>query len=293
MTFSIGGGFEQAAYSNKGNVWPLSRLFGRPSKDECFEAFKIGNLPAERLSRRHGRADRVIFHLHGGGYLVKLMDLYRFAARRYLKASQGATVLTIDYRTAPEHTFPAALEDALMAWDWLLNKGYSEEQMIVIGDSGGAHLATTFDMCLRDRGRTLPKALILLSPWLDLTASGPFYKENRFRDPIFGLKKEGETFVERYNLLFQYFANQDIKAPYISPIFGDFHGFPNTLIQVGSDEILLSDAITFYEKATKVGVNATLSIYDGIFHTFQILTSFLPESKKAWNEIQAFIESQW
>ena len=278
----------------KKGIWLANRpSIWRPSKGQQVQKITIDSVPAELLVSDDGMDDHIIFHLHGGGYVVGLMDLYRFAASKYSKISGGAKVLTIDYRTAPEHVYPAALEDTEKAWDWLINNGYKEEKIIVIGDSAGGNLAVSLLMKLRDKGRKLPKALITLSPWLDITASGSSYHTHRFRDPIFGIKKEEDDLFEIHSFLADYFIHHNLTHPYISPIYGEFTNFPNTLIQVGTEELLLSDAMTFYEKAKEANVNITLTTYEGMFHDFQILTSFLPESKKAWEEIEAFIKTQW
>ena len=153
------------------------------------------------------------------------MDLYRYVAAKYARASHGAKVLTVDYRIAPEHAYLAAIEDVQVTWNWLLEQGYKEENIIIVGDSAGGNLTVSFVLKLRDSGRRLPKAIITLSPWLDLTCSGRSYEENLMRDPIFGLKDENQNLIDSNAILLQYFEGQDLTNPYISPIYSNFDNF--------------------------------------------------------------------
>lgn len=193
-------------------------------------------------------------------------------------------MLTIDYRVAPEHPFPAALEDTVEAYEWLLSCGFKPEQIIVAGDSAGGGLTLALCMYLRDHGKALPCGLIAMSPWTDLTASGESYDTNYERDPLFGNTRDSLIYNK------DYVGDADETNPYISPLFGDFTGFPPMLIQVGSYEMLLSDSTSVAEKAKKQGVKVRLSIYEGMFHVFQMAMLMMPESKRAWAEVGKFIE---
>ena len=196
---------------------------------------------------------------------------------------KGMSVLTVDYRVAPENPYPAALEDAFSAYCWLLEQGFSSEQIIVAGDSAGGGLAMALCHYLKDKGMQLPCGLIAMSPWTDLTAGGESYDTNYEKDPLFGNSRD--TLI--YNK--DYLGDNDPMDYYISPLFGDFRGFPPMLIQVGSYEMLLSDSVSVAAKAREQGCRVRLSIYEGMFHIFQMAAKLLPESRKAWVEIGRFI----
>lgn len=255
---------------------------------ECFAVEKISmeHFTMELLSQKEEEdqnRDRIILQLHGGGYVAPMRNGYRTFAGLYSEVSRGMSVLTIDYRVAPENPYPAALEDAFSAYCWLLEQGYSSEQIIVAGDSAGGGLAMALCHYLKDKGMQLPCGLIAMSPWTDLTASGESYDTNYEKDPLFGNSRD--TLI--YNK--DYLGDNDPMDYYISPLFGDFRGFPPMLIQVGSYEMLLSDSVSVAAKAREQGCRVRLSVYEGMFHIFQMAAKLLPESRKAWVEIGRFI----
>lgn len=247
--------------------------------------YKLKNFAMELLEWKDSESDRVIFQLHGGGYVGAMKNSYRTMAGLYSEVGGGARVLTIDYRVAPEHTFPAALEDALAAYDWLLGQGYTEDRIIFAGDSAGGGLAMALCHYLLDNGRKLPAGVVAMSPWADLTAGGKSYKENFEIDPLFGNTRDSLVFDSVY------IGDNDPENPYISPMFGEFAGFPPMLIQVGTHEMLLSDSRTVAEKAKAAGVKVRLSEYEGMFHVFQMAATLMPESKRAWAEVGRFLET--
>lgn len=228
--------------------------------------------------------NKVILQLHGGGYVAPLRNAYRMFAGLYVEVSHGMSVFTVDYRVAPEHPYPAAIEDAFTAYEYLLGLGYQPRQIILAGDSAGGGLALALCHYLKDHGRKLPGGIIAMSPWTDLTASGDSYTANYEKDPLFGNTKDSLIYNSGYA------GDYDKTLPYISPLFGDFAGFPPMLVQVGSYEMLLSDSVDMVEKAKEAGVKVRLSVYDGMFHVFQMAAKMLPESKRAWMEIGKFIE---
>jgi acetyl esterase/lipase len=265
----------------------------KPPWGYTLTTYTVDGVPIETVTKKSGNSDRLVLILHGGAYVIGLVDLYRDLAVRYSKISRNAAVMLVDYRIAPEFTFPAALEDAEKAWNWLLARGYKEENIIIAGDSAGGNLALALVMKLRDEDRDLPKAMILMSPWADMTASGESYRENLFKDPMFGKKtwvvrKPAESGATR-----TYAGNHPLDDPYLSPVYGEFHRFPPMLIQVGTEEILESDAKTVYEKAKAAGVDVTLSRYEGMFHVFQIFGDFIPEVRQAWEEVGDFLRWQF
>lgn len=248
------------------------------------ERIHMENFEMEKLTWKDSTSRWVVLHLHGGGYVGAMRKHYKQMAGLYSEVGGGATVVTVDYRVAPEHTFPAALEDALAAYEWILDQGYSHDQIIIAGDSAGGGLAMALVHALKASWRKLPAGIVAMSPWTDVTCSGNSYKDNFEIDPVFG--------NERSELVFEnpYVGDADPRDPRISPLFGDFYGFPPMLIQVGTDEMLLSDSISVAEKAKSAGVKVRLSIYNGMFHVFQMAGTIMDESKQAWAEVKRFFE---
>ena len=225
----------------------------------------------------------IILQLHGGGYYGDMNNSYRDMAVQYYEVSDGMDVLTIDYRVAPECPYPAALEDAIASYQWILEQGYESSQIVLAGDSAGGGLALALCLYLRDNNMLLPKAIITMSAWTDLTCTGVSYEEKFNIDPVFGGTKDSVVFQN------EYYKNDNQKNPYISPIFGEFDGFPEMLMQVGECEMLLSDTITVAEKAKAAGVKVSMHIYPGMFHIFQKGMNMYPESTAAWDEIKEFL----
>lgn len=251
----------------------------------CMSIIEMEHFTMELLeSHENPRTDKIILQLHGGGYVGAMRNAYRMFAGLYNEVSRGISVLTIDYRVAPEHPYPAALEDAYAAYLWLIEQGWFSEQIILVGDSAGGGLAMALCHYLKDQGRQLPCGIVAMSPWTDLTASGESYNTNYERDPLFGKTRDSLLYNK------DYVGENDPMNAYISPKFGDFREFPPMLIQVGSYEMLLSDSVDVAAKAREQGVKVRLSIYDGMFHIFQMAAKMLPESKRAWVEIGKFIE---
>ena len=249
------------------------------------ERIQVGKCDMEILTPPKVASDRVVLQLHGGGYIGKLKNSYRSFAKLYSDMRGGMKVFTLDYRVAPEEPYPAALEDACEAYRFIRELGYAGEQILLAGDSAGGGLALALCGYLRDKGQELPGAAVLMSPWTDLTASGASYEENYKLDPLFGNTRESMI----YNG--DYFGENDPSDPYISPIFGKFEGFPPMLFQVGSIEMLLSDSVDAAEKARKAGCQVKLTVYEGMFHVFQMSMELLPESVRAWEEVTEFVEN--
>lgn len=258
--------------------WKCPRAF-------TMEELELPQFTMELLTPKEGaRTDYIILQLHGGGYIGAMRNAYRTFGVFYSQESKGMSVLTIDYRVAPEHPYPAAVEDALAAYQWLLDKGWEGKQIILAGDSAGGGLALALCMYLKDHDYPLPGGIIAMSPWTDLTASGPSYQENYEKDPLFGNTRDSLI----YNR--DYVGDNDPKDPYISPLFGDYEGFPPMLLQVGSFEMLLSDSVLVAEKAKAAGVKVRLTVYEGMFHIFQMALNVLPESRAAWIEVEHFLQ---
>lgn len=253
----------------------------------CFEMREIHmeHFTMKLLVRKEEpREDLVVLQLHGGGYIAAVRNAYYVFAGLYNEVGNGCSVLTPDYRVAPEDPYPAALQDALASYQWLLDNGYSGEQIVLAGDSAGGGLAMALCMYLRDHEMPLPCGIVAMSPWTDLTASGESYETNYERDPLFGNTRESMIYLDDYA------GTHDKSEPYLSPLFGDFYDFPPMLIQVGSLEMLLSDSVSVAEKARGQGVKVRLSVYEGMFHVFQMAYLNIPESKKAWAEVGKFFD---
>lgn len=254
---------------------------------DCFNMTHIdmGQFTMKLLSSKENpREDKVILQLHGGGYTGAVRNAYYVFAGLYNEVSHGCSVLTPDYRVAPENPYPAALEDAVASYQWLMDKGYFGEQIILGGDSAGGGLAMALCMYLKDHHMPMPCGIVAMSPWTDLTASGESYETNYEKDPLFGNTKESLIYVNDYA------GDHDKMDAYISPLFGNFKEFPPMLIQAGSIEMLLSDSVSVAAKARQQGVKVRLSVYEGMFHVFQMAYLNIPESKRAWAEVGKFIE---
>lgn len=257
---------------------------------KCPDCFRMTAIETEHFqmeyleSKEKPNTQKVILQLHGGGYIGAMRNSYRTFAGLYNEVSHGMSVLTPDYRVAPEYPYPAALEDAFTAYSYLLEQGWYAEQIIFAGDSAGGGLAMALCHYLKDKGLPLPCGIVAMSPWTDLTLSGESYDTNYERDPLFGKTRDSMIYNK------DYIGDEDPMNAYISPLFGDFRDFPPMLIQVGSYEMLLSDSVSVAAKAREQGVKVRLSIYDGMFHIFQMAAKMLPESKRAWVEIGKFID---
>ena len=244
----------------------------------------MGKFKMEALRRNNVANKWVILQLHGGGYVYPFRNIYRTMAGLYSEAGRGAAVVSVDYRVAPENPYPAAVEDALEAYMSLLSAGYLAENIILAGDSAGGGLCMALCHRLRKLGMPFPAGIIAMSPWTDLALTGPSYKENFDRDPVFG-NSRAETIFDN-----PYAKDEELKNPEVSPLYGDFKGFPPTLIQVGSEEMLLSDSLSVADKLREAGVKLRFTEYEGMFHVFQMAGTIMQESKQAWAEVKRFLE---
>lgn len=217
-----------------------------------------------RLRAPHGRRHAILY-CHGGGYTSGNLGYARVLASKLAHVT-GYDVLSFEYRLAPEHPYPAAVEDALQAWDHLMLLGYGAQDIILAGDSAGGNLALVLCLRLRGAGRRLPGGLVLFSPWTDMTMSGPSYGERAAIDPM--LTANYIDAVRR-----AYAPGEDFSHPELSPLFGDLSGFPRTLVQVGDHEILFSDAQRLAEALRRQNVPARLEVSEGMWHVFQMFPS--------------------
>lgn len=224
-----------------------------------------------------------ILYLHGGGYYFCSPRSHR-AITFGLATRANARVISLDYRLAPEHRFPAALEDSVAAYRRLLGDDVPAQSIVIAGDSAGGGLALATLLALRDAGDPLPAAAVLFSPWTDLTCSGDSMRTNDGRDPMY----HASVFPL---VAAQYLGAADARSPYASPLFGEFEGLPPLLIQVGDTELLLDDSTRVATKARAAGVRVELDIWRNVPHIFQVWAPFMPEARKALTRAAAFIEA--
>lgn len=204
----------------------------------------------------------VILYCHGGGYSTG-SSLYARTLTGKLAMSTSMDVLSFDYRLAPENPYPAATQDAMRVWNYLMLLGYGARDIILAGDSAGGNLALSLTLKLKEEGRLLPRGLVLMSPWTDLTSSGKSHQTKAEIDPVLNA-----GYLE--DMIRNYAAGQNLDNPYISPLFGEYEGFPPTYIQVGSNEILLDDSTMLYHKLLKANVSVKLDTFEGMWHVFQM-----------------------
>jgi monoterpene epsilon-lactone hydrolase len=226
---------------------------------------------------------RCILFLHGGGWVYGWMPLYNRLMDKLGRAAQ-ASVLAVDYRLAPEHPFPAALDDCLAAYRYLLEQKIDPRKIVIMGDSAGGNLALACMLSLKSAGLPLPGAAVCLSPATDLAEQGDSFRANAAKEIV--LPPSFVAFAKR-----SYAAGHDLRDPLISPLYGDLSGLPPLLVFVGGDEVLLSDGQQLVEKAVAAGVDATLRVYPGMWHVWQ-LTPGLPEAERAIGEAVQFIREK-
>jgi len=227
-----------------------------------------------------GSCDRAVLYLHGGGYTAGGLD-YAKGFGALLASETQLNVFCVAYRLAPEDKYPAALNDAYTAYQYLLEKGFAPEHIAFAGESAGGGLALCLALRLRDEGKPLPACIACISPWADLTLSGASYRNNILRDP--SLIREALA----YDVI-AYAAGHEYE-PYVSPVYGNFTGFPPCLFFAGSDEILLSDARTVHHHLLRAGVASELIVEDGMWHVYPLYG--IPEGKRAIVRMSAFIRS--
>jgi acetyl esterase/lipase len=247
------------------------------------EHVTIGAMPAEWLTSPGARSDAAILYLHGGGYVIGSPRSHRHLAAAIGAAAQ-APVLLADYRLAPEHPFPAAVDDAVAAYRWLVGT-VAPGRVAIGGDSAGGGLTVATLLALRDAGLPLPSAGVCISPWVDLTCGGTSYATRAEADPI--VKRESVA-----QMATAYLAGKDAKTPLASPLFADLRGLPPLLIQVGDDEVLLDDAVQLAERARKAGVDATLEVEDKMIHVWHWFFPMLDEGQAAIDRIGAFVRGR-
>ena len=248
------------------------------------EPLKAGGVPAEWVTiSEYPISNNVILYLHGGGYVSGSIETHVGLVSEIARGSK-TRALVIEYRRAPENPFPAALEDATVAYHWLVDdQGINPANIIIAGDSAGGGLTLACLVKLRDIGAPLPVAAVCLSPWTDLALTGKSIQTKAEKDPFITLE-ELEFMTE------QYLGETDSKNPLVSPLYAELQGLPPLLIQVGTSEILLDDSIRFSNRAKAAGVEVQLAIWDDMIHVFAAFAEWAPEGRQAIDQICEFIK---
>jgi len=279
VALSMSGWSEGNVAAQRARQEKTSKYVRHPGDIQC-QSISAGGVPAAWI-KTPDVGSGVLLYLHGGAYALGSINTHREWIARLTRATNTRT-LAIDYRLAPEHPYPAALDDVITAYRWLIKEDCPPSQIIIAGDSAGGGLTLATLVALRDAGGPLlPAGAVCISPWTDLALTGASIHSKAKADPM--LSPEG---LEKYA---EYYAGgHDLTTPLISPLYADLGGLPPLLIQVGSDEILLDDAVRFAEKARAADVEVTLQVWDEMFHVFHMLR-FLTETKEAIGYIAGFV----
>ena len=281
IPFQLKGWMEGPVADKRVKIETMNRFARLPAGVRCTPVSANG-VPAEWVAPPDPPAGALLY-LHGGAYAMGSIHSHRDLVAR-LAVAAGLRALVIEYRLAPENPYPAALQDALAAYRWLLAQEIDPAQIVIAGDSAGGGLALATLLALRDGGDPLPAAAICLSPWTDLALKGASMQGKAAADVI--LNPAG---LRRFAAL--YAGEHALDEPLISPNYADLHGLPPLLIQAGTDEILLDDARRLEQQARAAGVEVRLEVWEGLFHVFQTV-GFLPESKEALEQIGRFVAGQ-
>ena len=255
-------------------------ITGEPGGVDYIEV-DAGGVPAMWAIPKGCAEDRVVLCLHGGGYVVGSMYTHRKVYGHLAKAI-GCRALILHYRRAPEHPHPAAVEDAVLAYRWLLDDGIEPEHICTTGDSAGGGLCTSVLMAIRDQGLILPAAGMPISPWYNMTLSGDTIQSKAAVDELVG---EG---ILR-NMASMFLGDCPPEDPLASPLFGDLAGLPPLYIQVGDDETLLDDSLRFAASANQAGVEVKLEVFPEMQHVFQFLAGTAPEGDEAINKFAEWV----
>jgi acetyl esterase/lipase len=253
--------------------------------DVTVDRTEAGGRPAEWVAAPGADPARVILYLHGGGYAIGSLNTHRDLASRLSRAS-GARALTVDYRLAPEHPHPAAVDDALAAYRWLLESaGVEARHVVVAGDSAGGGLSVATLLAARDAGLPLPAAGVCISPWVDLEGVGESMTTRAADDPI----------VQRDGLLRMagwYLGGASPRTPLAAPLHADLAALPPLLVQVGTAETLLDDAARLATRAKDAGVDVTYEPWEDMIHVWHVFAAMLPEAEQAIARIGAFVRER-
>ncbi|HLG46824.1 MAG TPA: alpha/beta hydrolase [Reyranella sp.] len=260
----------------------MGAFLGAP--DAKCEKVDVDGVPAEWVSARGVDAGRAVLYLHGGGYAIGSLNTHRRLAFD-ISAASGARVLLLDYRLAPEHPFPAAVDDAAKAWRWLLKQGLAANKLAIAGDSAGGGLTIATLVNLRDQKLGLPACAVAISPWVDLEGVGTSMTARSAQDPM--VQKAGLTWMAD-----MYLGGKDARAPLAAPLHADLKGLPPILVQVGTAETLLDDATRIAERLHSAGGDVKLSVWPNMLHVFPLFAPILSEGRDGCLEIGQFMRAR-
>ncbi|MFN2377798.1 MAG: alpha/beta hydrolase [Candidatus Binatia bacterium] len=260
----------------------MASTFPVPDGVKCTPA-QMGGVPGEWIEMPGASADRVVLYLHGGGYVIGSLNTHRSLVARIARESR-ARCFSLDYRLAPEHAYPAAVEDAVAAYRGLVASGIAPERIVVAGDSAGGGLTLATLLSLRDAGDTLPAAAVCLSPWADLEGTGGSHADPDIHDPMVNLPG--------LQLMGQMYAGTSVRDPLASPLHADFRGLPPLYILVGTREMLLDDSLRVADKARAAGVPVLLEKGLGLIHVWPMFGDDVPEAAEAVKNIGAFVRTR-
>lgn len=261
----------------------IAELFPTP-QEVAVDAVSASGVPAEWIAPPGVDPLAALLFLHGGGYTIGSLNTHRHLVADLARAA-GVRGLSAAYRLAPEHPFPAAVEDALTVYRWLLSTGIEPARIVAAGDSAGGGLMLAMLVALRDAGDPLPAAGVALSPWTDLAVTGASVAHNADIDPLL-LPRELYRYAERY------LGPADPHTPLASPLYADLHGLPPLLIHVGTAEILLDDAVRFAERVRNAGVDVTIQIKEDLIHVWHFFAQVLPEGEESIREIGQYVNTR-
>jgi len=249
--------------------------------DVILKRVDAGGVESEWIYTTNSMDKKVFFHLFGGGYIMGNLDTRKWSPYLYSRET-NLRCLNVGYRLAPEHPYPAALNDSITVYKWLLAQNFDPKDIIICGESAGGGLTMATMLKLRDLKLPLPVAAVIQSPWVDLKGRGKSLKE------FYKYEPELASGVKAMASL--YAGNNNRKNPYISPLYAELEGLPPLLIQVGGIEVLRDEAMLLAEQAKTSGVDVTLEVYEGMTHVFQSFADNLEESMDAWKNIRSFVE---
>lgn len=261
----------------------MGEFLGGAPGAKC-EKVDAGGVPAEWVMAPGCDPGRAVLYLHGGGYAIGSINTHRRLAYD-ISAASGARVLVIDYRLAPEHPFPAAIDDAAQAWRWLLGQGLSTNRMAIAGDSAGGGLTIATLVNLRDQKLGLPGCAVAISPWVDLEGMGTSMTARAAQDPM--VQKDGLLWMAG-----MYLGGKDVRTPLAAPLHAELAGLPPVLVQVGTAETLFDDSTRIAERLHAAGVDVRLSAWPNMLHVFPLFAPILSEGRDGCLEAGAFIRNR-
>jgi monoterpene epsilon-lactone hydrolase len=266
------------------NFEALAKRRFQPPTGLTFSPVVADGVPAEWVVPAGEVGDRIILYIHGGGFCMGSLDTHRGLTARLALAAR-ARALSVDYRLAPEHPFPAAVDDVVTAYRWLLKQGHRGDQIVLAGDSAGGGIALSTLVALRDAGVAMAAAAVCMSPVTDLAKEGESMRTRAHLDPMVR-PESSKANADRY------IGDRDHKTPLASPLYADLRGLPPTLILVGTWEVLMDDSIRWAERAKAAGSPVDLEVWEEMMHVWPLFGDALPEAMRALETMGRYIKEK-